>query len=129
MNLLARLFAARRRRRRAQDLSAYAALIAAPDDLGSAADLESLDDFVVPARAELAISFDEAVEAGDVVVTVDGRDMEIPALEADAVHSLQWAERGHVVSVGNSSAPACAATLHVLDQWRRPSPIATGDLT
>lgn len=116
----------RRDQRERRDLSAFAALLAAPHDLG-----DGTDGLVLPARARLAISHEAGMSEGDVVVHIAGDgdlDFTHPELAADEVHRGNWGERGMTVTVENVGAPEGALTLYLIDPFGRPLPIATATL-
>lgn len=125
------LYRHRRRRRVAQDLTAYAALIETPHDLGSAAAGSDLPNpLSLPANARLAFSASEALDDGDITVTIGGRNLVLPALSADEIFRLSYGERAESVVAGSDiDAPACDVTLYVLDEWQREAAIATGSVT
>lgn len=125
--------AALRRRRAAQDKSAFRLVVADPVDLGVAADGGSLDAFPQLANARLGISFSATMLQAQANITIHGsktRTLKLPAsLAADVVFDLQNIERGFSVVINNVTAPPCDVTLYVLDEWTRPTEIAFGEFT
>jgi len=125
------LYRNRRRRRSAQDLRAYAALIASPFDLGTAAAGNDLPNtFQLPANGYLGIAIDASSSAGDLSVSIGGRNVGIAGGGADQIFRLGYAERAEEIEVSiGSGAPSGAVTLYVFDEWFRPFAIATGTVS
>lgn len=120
----------RQRRRAAQDLSAYKALVASPADLGSAAAEAALDGFTLLANAEVAVSIDAATDPGDITVAVDDRSLGIAGGGAGQLFRLGWLERGKELTINRGvSGPAGTVELHVLDEWGRKRTVASGTFT
>lgn len=121
----------RKKRRQAETLkSRYKALIATPQTLlGGAAPAVSAA-LPLPANARLAVSSDAPVAAGAVVVNVaGGRTLGTPALAAGELHELGYIESGREVTLETTIAGAATVSLHFLDEWKRPSVIASSVFT
>lgn len=127
------LSAARRRRRHRyrRDFLEFKPLIDTPEDLGTASAGDPLPTtLTLPANARIGISASEAVEAGDLVVNVNGDAIGIRGGPADEVFPLAWREEDEVVEVEiGAGCPPCTVTLHVFDRWTRPFAIATGTVS
>lgn len=122
------LINAGKRRRVAKDITSYKQLAASPTDLGTAAAGASLTALPLPANARLALSVDTATTTGDITVTIGDHTINIRGGDAGALQPLGFHERGQEVVVNNVSATG-ALTLYVLDDWSRPTAIATGTLS
>lgn len=110
--------AALRRRKAAQNRTAFNAIVATPADWG--------DPVVLPANSRLGISFSEDLAAGDITVSDGVNTFGIPDIAADVVHNFPHQfERGREITVNNVTAPAGDITLYVLDEWTRPAAIAS----
>lgn len=127
----AALYYNRKRRRAQQDRTLYQPLVDAPFDLGTAAAGGALPNTLdLPARSRLAIAASEDIAAADLTVAIGARSYPVGALDADALFRLPFAEADEVVEVtSDAGCPACDVTLYVLDEWTRPSAIATGSVT
>lgn len=121
----------RQKRRRAETLkSRFAALIATPQTLAGGAAPAASAALALPANARLAVSSDVPVAAGAVVVNVaGGRVLGTPALAADQIYEVGYAEAGKEVTLEKTVAGAATLTLYFLDDWKRPSAIATATFT
>lgn len=123
------LYHAKRRRREAQDLHGYSALIANPADLGTALPGQSLDPLSLPANGRFSLSYSAALTLGDlsVLYSQTGGDLAVPAAGADERQYLGWLEKdGQItVQVGLSTLPG-TVTLYVVSEWFQPFVIATG---
>lgn len=117
----------RQKRRRAETLkSRYAALIASPQTLAGGAAPATSAALALPANARLAVSSDAPVAAGDVVVNVaGGRVLGTPSLAAGELHEIGFLELGREVTLEKTVAGAATITLYFLDEWKRPSAIAS----
>lgn len=117
----------RERRRSAQDVTAFDALIASPTALGTAAAGASLDPVTLPANAWLAVRLDAVTSEGDIALDVSGgRTVFIAGAGANVVQDLGWHEKDREVTVRRSGAPAGSVDLILLDEWRRPFVIGEG---
>jgi len=124
-------FYARRRRRIAQDISAYSGLVATPTNLGAvAANADSGVSVTLPANARLAIALDDVTVASDLSIK-DGVNQVFGAGgAADFVQKLDTTQRGREVVVHRSlTCPSGTCSLYVLDAWSRPLLIATATFT
>ena len=121
----------RRRRRYKRAEYDFASLIESPFDLGTDdAGNDLPNTFDLPANARLGFSASEALDAGDVTVTIGSNAYPVPALAADEIHRLLFEYEGKEVTVSaGAGCPACDVTLYFLDRWRRESAIATGSVT
>ncbi len=108
------LYSAWKRRKVAQDVKAYRFLAATPGD--------ATVGITLPANALIGVSSDTATNQGDIVVSFSADQITIPGGPAGKVFELIYGERGELVKVVSSTGNA---TLHVLDQWHRPTAIAT----
>ncbi len=109
--------AACKRRRAAQDLTAFAKLIANPVSMGF---------FIMPANSRLSIRSLANSSQGSLVVNVNAgqtgaRLITPPALLANEFFRLPYIERGRKITV----TAAHDTWFYVLDQWSRPHHIAT----
>lgn len=125
------LFQRRKRNKVARDLKAFAALIASPFDLGSAAADNPLPNtFNLPGTARLGVSIDAITVQGDIVVDIGGRELNISGGVADKLFKLDVGIRAREVTVIRSATcPAGDLSLYVLDEWQRPYLIASGVFT
>lgn len=114
------------RRKERQNETAYAALIATPEDLGSVGAGNDLDPFVILANAEIAYSFSVAIDAEEVVFDVSGRIFESPALDADQIQKLGWLEKSKTIVCTGAGAGDLTLYLVVKDRF---IPIATGEFS
>lgn len=107
----------------------FGSLIATPFDMGTVAATNPLtDDLVLPEAANIGISFDDAVTAGDLIITTStGRTLGTPDLSADELWRIGFFERSVEILV--ESGIAGTVTLHYLDDRRVPFAIATGVFT
>jgi hypothetical protein len=120
----------KKRRKAAQEHKSFAALRAAPAALGSAAAGGSLQAFKLPANARLALSVNAPTVTGQVTAAINGHTLGIMGGKAGAVQPLGLWERGQELVIKRAAGgPAGTVTLYVLDDWSRPSPIATGTFT
>ena len=123
---------ARRRRRIAQNLSAYAVLIETPEDLGNvAANADSATSFVLPADGRLAVSLDDVTVASDISLKDnDSGQVFGGGGVADFVQKLSVLRRGREIVVHRSLAcPSGDCSIYILDEWQNPFLIATATFT
>jgi hypothetical protein len=114
-----RQYYARRRRREAQDFTAYNGVVASPVDLG-------MDTLALPANGYIGIGSDTDLAAGDITITFGGHAIDVGALTHDAVPMrLGRFERSEEVTITQNAGPSCLVTVYVFDQWRRSYAIAT----
>lgn len=125
----AALFHARERRRSAQDVQTFDPDVASPFNMGSVLATNPLGTpYPIPKDAQLGVSFSVPVSAGQLTVATNGgRTIGTPALAADQIHRLGKLNRALLLTP--TSAIAGTVTLHVFDEWYRPSAIATGIFT
>lgn len=124
----AALYHARRRRRAAQDFKDFEGDIASPFDLGTVAATTPLPNpYVMPANSRLAISFSTGITQGQLTVDIGAKTVETTALSADEIYRLEVGEEAEEIIP--TAAIAGTVTLYVLDEWQRPSAIATGTFT
>lgn len=117
MTRAAALYHARSRRRTADRVSKYAALIATPHDIGASA-------VTLPAAGEIAVAADVSVTAGDIsIATNTSRTLETPDLDADQLHRLGHFEKGVTLDVTFTGGDV---TLYILDDWKKATAFATG---
>lgn len=115
------------RRKAAQALKAYSALISSPSNLGSVAADASLNDLVLPASARLAVSLDKNTSAGDITVTVNGRAIGVKGGASGTRFLLGFQEKGRKLSIKRgASALAGALSVYVIDDWGHAKKIAGG---
>ena len=121
---------ARRRRRIAQNISAYKSLIASPASLGSVAANGDSSAVTLPADGRLAVSLDTSTSASDISIN-DGVDQTYGSGgAADFVQRLDSTPKGRQVVIHRAAGcPAGACSLYVLDEWQRPQLIATATFT
>lgn len=134
MTVLDRTYAlslSRQKRRRAEALkSRFAALIATPQTLAGGVAPAASAALALPANARLAASSDVPVAAGVVVVNVaGGRVLGTPALAAGQIYEVGYVEAGKTVTLEKTAAGAGTITLYFLDEWKRPSAIASSTFT
>lgn len=128
MSRQAALYHSRERNRDLNRGRRFASLVSSPFDLGSVAGGNpSPNAFSMPAAANIGISFSGAVTAGDIIIAVGSRTLGTPDLSADQIHRLGFFETG--VQLIPTCANAGTVTLHYLDQWFRPSAVATGEFS
>lgn len=116
---------ASRRREAAASLSEFAALRAAPSDLGShaAGGIYTLE---WPGRGRVAVSSDGVLTAGQIVI--NGHS--IAAGAANAVLRGPWLEEGKTLSlVTDAGLGASTLKVYVIDEWNRPYQVATATVT
>jgi len=125
----AALFHARERRSSAQDHQSFDTDIASPANMGTVAATNPLTTaYDVPKDAQLGVSFSVGVSAGQLTVaTNDSRTIGTPALAANQVHRLGNIRRA--LELTPTCAIAGTVTIHVFDDWFRPTAIATGVFT
>ena len=125
------LYRNRRRRRSAQDVRLFQALIASPLDLGTVGAGNPLPNALdLPANGNLGVSVDAITSTGDLVVNVGDRQIGISGGAADTVFRLGYGERAESVEVDlGGGAPSGDVSLYVLDEWFRPFVIATGTVS
>ena len=116
----------RQRQRKARDNAKFEPLVESPADLGSAADGGSLSAFELRANARLGISLDVATDDEDITVSVGSDVYGWTARGAGEVLDLPWSEEGRELVVNRTGAPAGTVNVWLLDQWRRPTLIASG---
>lgn len=109
--------AACKRRRAAQNFTAFAGMIASPVSMGF---------FIMPANARLAVASLADSVGGTLVVTLnagepDERTITPPSLVANEIFRLPYIERGRKINIAASH----DTWIYVLDQWHRPYHIAT----
>lgn len=80
----------RKRRKRRQDATALAPLIAAPSSMASS--------FKLPANARLWVAFDH-IETARLVLDINAREIGVPALAANQRHPIGWFERGATITM------------------------------
>lgn len=121
----------RQKRRRGETLkSKFATLIGTPQTLAGGLAPAASAALALPANARLAVSSDVPVAAGVVVVNVaGGRVLGTPALAANQIYEVGYIEAGKQVTLEKTVAGAGTITLHFLDDWKRPSSIATSTFT
>jgi hypothetical protein len=107
-----------RRNRIAASMRKFNQYVSSPFDMGGGA-------FVMPDDARVAVSFDAEIEnAGDVVVTVAGKEFRLPAMPADTSYRINaYVRKGRSIDATAESV-AGGLSLYVLDQWMRPRLIA-----
>lgn len=120
------MFHVRERRKERQNETAYAALILTPDVLGSIAAGGDLDTFPIPANAEIAYSFDQAVDAEEITFDLSGRIFVSPALAANQIQKLGWLEKSKDLVITGTGVGNITLYLVVKDLR---FPIATGEFT
>jgi hypothetical protein len=97
------------RRSDRENLSAFAALIATPHDLGAGA-------LTTPAPGRLALSHSAGLSSGQVTVAVGSRrGFSHPALDADQVHRGYHAEKG--VEVTQTGAPTGTLSVYLVNPF------------
>lgn len=121
----------RQKRRRSEALkSRFVALIATPQTLAGGVAPAASAAFALPANARLAVSSGVPVAAGAVVVNVaGGRVLGTPALAANQIYEVGYVEAGKTVILEKTAAGAATITLYFLDEWKRPSAIASSTFT
>lgn len=108
----------------------FAASIASPSYLGLAVasvDLElgiSPSGFTLPGNANLAVSFSTTIAASSLQVLVGSKVISTKALAANEVYPVGFFEKDSIIKL--KSLVAGTITLHYLDSWMIPYPIATG---
>lgn len=121
----AALFHSRERRVAQRRLQEFAAEIASPADLGTESpDTDLPSPYTWPAALRLAVSHDQGVSAGELIVKVNDRAYETPDLAADEIFRLDVASPAQAVTA--QSSVDGVITIYVLDDWGRPSAVATG---
>lgn len=101
------------RRTKSQDLKAYRFLVATPGN--------ATVGIVLPANSRLAVSSTAVTAQGDIVVQIGPETVTIPGGPAGFVFPLCYGERSETAKV---TVHPGQATLYVLDEWTRPTPIA-----
>ncbi len=102
------------RRKLAQNFSAFKTAIGAPADM--------LTPFAWPANCRFAISYSTPLAQGDLTVNVGPKGYKTPALAANQVHRMEYANRGKLISY--TTAIPGKLKLYVLDEWNRPYLVA-----
>ena len=127
MTISAALRNSRKRRKVAQNLLYFKALIASPTDVGT----DTLDPLTWPAGARLAVSYDTAFATGHVFYEINGRVFNVEGALGDEVVKLEYVELGEVIQFTNDAGiPAGALTVYVLNEWQdQPRAVATGEFT
>lgn len=115
-----------RRRKAAESLSEFAALVEAPSDLGSEAAGGDAFTLVWPGNASVGISASIALDAGQVIVA----GASLAAGDADAIIRGPYVHEGKVLTIVTDAAlDPCSLTVYVLDEWKRARIVATATVT
>jgi len=122
---------ARRRRRIAQNVSAYAEFVATPEDLGNvAANADSATAITLPADGRLAVALDDVTDPADISLKDGVGETFGNGGVADYVQRLSVFPRGREVVVHRATGcPAGTCSIYLLDEWQRPLLIATATFT
>ena len=130
MSLQAALYWARKRRKTAARVRAFAALIASPQALTGTIAPGISGALAMPANGLLAVSYSVPTTSGQVVVNTNGgKTFGTPDLAADEIRQVGYVESGQLVDIQITAAVPGTATLYILDDWRIPSAIATATFT
>ena len=123
------LYNARERRRESENFGRFAALIASPEDLGSASAGVALETtLTLPGAGWIGVGTSAGIEAGDITVeTATGRTIQTLALEEDGFYRIGYFEKGTVLTFTVDVADDL--TVYVYDTFGKPIEIATGIIT
>lgn len=129
MSRQAALYHNRERRRALSRERSFSAQVASPFALGSvAAGGDSPNPLVLLDSINIGVSFSAPVNAGQLTIDTNrGKTLGTPALVADQIHRLGFFEKN--VALTPSCAVAGTVTIHILDDRRIPSAVATGVFT
>lgn len=84
----------------------------------------------LPAGGFFAVSYSVEVSSGDLLVNSNrGYVMNTIDLATDELHRIGWFEKDEDLNLEITVNLPGTATLHYLDTWRRPYPIATATFT
>ena len=125
------IYRSKERRGRAQEVSAFKALVATPASLGSCGVGASLTAFRLPANATLGISLNAITTNAHISTTCsNGKTLASQGGASGLFQKLGWYERSRTITINRlSGCPAGTLTLYVLDEWNRRKVIATGVFT
>lgn len=117
MSRAAALYHMRERRRTADRIKKFAALIATPHDIGASA-------VTLPAAGTIAVSASVGVTAGDIsIATNTSRTLATPNLSANQRHEIGFFEKGVTLDVTFSGG---VVTLFIIDDWGKATAFAQG---
>lgn len=106
----------RQRRKLRENLTAMAALIETPADLG--------DGVQLPAGAELALSYSSVLATATVLIEANDRSIGLQAGAANAKHTIGWFEKG--VTLTKAGGVAGVVSVYVRDGFGVARLIAEG---
>lgn len=129
MSRQAALYHNRERRRSLSRERSFSAQVASPFALGSVGTGgDSPNPLVLLDSINIGVSFSAPVTAGQLTIDTNrGKTLGTPALAADEIHRLGFFEKN--VTLTPSCAVAGTVTIHILDDRRIPSAVATGTFT
>lgn len=118
------------RRREAQRSVAFKGLIASPQVLTGGLAPATSSTLALPQTGHVGVSYSVPITSGQLLVNVNnGRALGTPNLAANQIFRVGWLERGLLIDVELTAAVAGTATLYYMNEWKKPSAIATAVFT